>query len=135
MTEAMASSKTSAPTEAIASDNQKWQSGIFFLFFFLSGFSSLVYQVVWTRLAFASFGIITPVLSVVIAVFMLGLSIGSWAGGKFVATFVRRTGLSAAIFYAATEFIIGLSAFAVPRLFAMGERILLSMGASNSFSY
>ena len=32
---------------------------VLFLLFFLSGFCSLVYQVVWTRMAFASFGIIT----------------------------------------------------------------------------
>ena len=42
---------------------------ILFLLFFVSGFSSLVYQVVWTRLAFASFGVITPVLSVVLTSF------------------------------------------------------------------
>jgi len=45
---------------------QKVSRSLLFVFFFVSGFSSLVYQVVWTRLAFASFGIITPVLSVVI---------------------------------------------------------------------
>ena len=39
---------------------------ILFFLFFLSGFSSLAYQMVWTRMAFASFGIITPVLSVVL---------------------------------------------------------------------
>src|SRR5882672_6868249 len=94
---------------------------LLFLLFFVSGFCSLVYQVVWTRLAFASFGIITPVLSVVISVFMLGLSIGSWAGGRFIMPLVKRTGLSAAIFYAAAEFIIGLGAYAVPHLFSLGE--------------
>ena len=55
-----------------------------FVLFFLSGFCGLVYQMVWTRLAFASFGIITPVLSVVISVFMLGLSLGAWAGGRII---------------------------------------------------
>src|SRR5271168_4825854 len=69
-----------------------------FLLFFLSGFCGLVYQVVWTRLAFASFGIITPVLSVVISVFMLGLAIGSWAGGRCIPWLTRRTGRSAAMF-------------------------------------
>ena len=54
---------------------------VLFLLFFLSGFCSLVYQVVWTRMAFASFGIILPVLSVVLSVFMLGLSVGSWRVG------------------------------------------------------
>ena len=114
--------------------NQFTRRVLFFLFF-LSGCSSLVYQVVWTRMAFASFGIITPVLSVVLSVFMLGLAIGSWAGGRFVATFVRKTGLSAVIFYALAELLIGLGAFAVPKLFAVSENMLLASGETDSFGY
>src|SRR5436305_9833489 len=101
------------------------QRKLLFLLFFLSGFSSLVYQVVWTRMAFASFGIITPVLSVVISVFMLGLSLGAWAGGRWIGPLAKRTGLSAVMFYGLAEFIIGLGAFAVPRLFRLGEDWLL----------
>src|SRR5438552_2254037 len=73
-------------------------SVILFALFFLSGFSGLVYQVVWMRMAFASFGIILPVLSVVISVFMLGLALGAWAGGRIIGTLQRRTRLSAALF-------------------------------------
>ncbi|HEX3359170.1 MAG TPA: hypothetical protein VHS31_19480, partial [Tepidisphaeraceae bacterium] len=65
------------------------------ILFFLSGFASLVYQVVWTRLAFASFGIIAPVLSIVLSVFMLGLAVGSWAGGRIIGPLVKKTNLSA----------------------------------------
>src|SRR5712671_851860 len=106
-----------------------------FVTFFLSGCCALVYQVVWTRLAFAAFGIITPVLSIVISVFMLGLSLGSWGGGKFIGPLVRRTGWSAIIFYGIAEFIIGLGAFLVPKLFSVGERLLLSAGQGNSAVY
>ncbi|HEX4265551.1 MAG TPA: hypothetical protein VH597_14540 [Verrucomicrobiae bacterium] len=120
------------PTPPTNQNTPRW---IFFALFFVSGFCSLVYQVIWTRLAFASFGIITPVLSVVISVFMLGLSLGSWAGGHWVVPLAKRTGLSAAIFYAAAEFIIGLGAYAVPRLFAMGEHFLLASGGGDSFRY
>src|SRR5438445_9984659 len=108
---------------------------ILFVLFFLSGFSGLVYQVVWTRLAFASFGIILPVLSVVISVFMLGLSVGAWAAGRLVPFLQRKTGCSAAIFYAATELMIGAGAFAVPKLFHAGEQLLLSAGQSDSTGY
>jgi spermidine synthase/MFS family permease len=114
--------------------NQFTRRVLFFLFF-LSGFCSLVYQVVWTRMAFASFGIITPVLSVVLSVFMLGLSVGSWAGGRLISSFVRRTGRSAMVFYAFTELLIGMGAFAVPKLFALGEHILLGTGETDSFRY
>lgn len=108
---------------------------LLFCFFFLSGFCSLVYQVIWTRLAFTSFGIITPVLSVVLSVFMLGLFIGAWAGGRFVAPLVRRTGLSALLFYGLAEALIGLGAFSVPKLFSTGEYVLLTTGETNSTSY
>ncbi len=111
--------------------NRRW---LYFVFF-LSGFCSLVYQMVWTRLAFASFGIITPVLSVVLSVFMLGLSIGAWAGGRVIHWLTRRSGLSAIYFYGAAELMIGLGAFLVPSLFALGGQCLLAAGEMDSFRY
>ncbi len=108
---------------------------ILFLLFFISGFCSLVYQLVWTRLAFASFGIITPVLSVVLSVFMLGLAAGSWAGGRSVAGLARTTGLSPIFFYGGAELIIGFGGVLVPKLFKIGEHFLLSSGQSNSLRY
>jgi len=108
---------------------------LLFALFFLSGFSGLVYQMVWTRLAFASFGIITPVLSVVISVFMLGLSLGSWLGGRWIQTAVRRDGPAALRLYALAEFMIGLGAFLVPWLFSFGEQLLLSSGEGDSSWY
>jgi predicted membrane-bound spermidine synthase len=108
---------------------------LLFLLFFVSGFCGLVYQVVWTRLAFASFGIITPVLSIVISTFMAGLSIGAWAAGKWIENWAQRSGVSAILFYSGVEVGIGLGAFGVPKLFATGERLLLDLGQSNSVGY
>src|SRR3954471_4900029 len=105
---------------------------VLFLLFFLSGLSSLVYQIVWTRMAFAAFGIITPVLSVVLSVFMLGLALGSWVGGRLIGTWVKKTGLPAIFFYGCAEGLIGVGAFAVPVLFVLGERFLLNTGETNS---
>ncbi len=106
-----------------------------FALFFLSGFSSLIYQVVWTRMAFASFGIIAPVLSVVLSVFMLGLAVGSWAGGRLIGPITARTGLSAAAFYGLAELLIGVGAFAVPASFSLSARLLLPAGQVDSLSY
>ena len=106
-----------------------------FLAFFLSGCCALIYQVVWTRLAFASFGIIPPVLSIVISVFMLGLSGGAWAGGKWIEGLVRRTGFSALLFYALAELVMAIGGFSVPKLFAIGEGLLLSSGQTDSIRY
>jgi spermidine synthase len=105
------------------------------LLFFLSGLSGLVYQVVWVRMAFASFGIIIQVLSVVLSVFMLGLSLGAWAGGRSVNFLVHKTGRSALWFYAGTELLIGIGALAVPASFSTGGRLLLSAGEADSTRY
>lgn len=99
---------------------------ILFGLFFISGFCSLVYQVVWLRLAYSAFGIITPVMSLVISVFMLGLAIGSWLGGRWISKLTQKTGMSAIFFYALAEFFIGVGAFAVPELFSYSQKILLS---------
>jgi len=53
-----------------------------FVFFLVSGFSSLVYEVVWIRLSMAAFGVTTPFVSIVISVFMGGLAVGSFAAGR-----------------------------------------------------
>src|SRR5215469_3573558 len=108
---------------------------VLFSLFFCSGFCSLLYQVVWTRLAFAAFGIITPVLSVVISVFMLGLSVGAWAGGQWAEAWVSKVGRSTVFAYALAEGVIGIGALAVPQLFGLGARSLLLAGQSNSLSY
>ncbi|MGE4234201.1 MAG: hypothetical protein AB7F43_12805 [Bacteriovoracia bacterium] len=108
---------------------------LLFIFFFVSGFCALLYEVVWLRLAFASFGVITPVVSVVISVFMLGLALGSWLGGKWILQLVRKTKLSAAVFYGISELIIGIGAFVVPYSFSLGEQLLLPVGEMASASY
>lgn len=113
----------------------KQLSACIFVLFFISGFCGLLYQTIWLRLAFAAFGVITPVLSVVVSVFMLGLALGSWWGGCLIKRLSGQMKVSALVFYAGTEGIIGLSAFAVPWLFSAGRELLLGLGQSNSIAY
>jgi spermidine synthase len=108
---------------------------LIFLLFLVSGFCGLLYQVVWVRMAYASFGVITPVLSVVVSVFMLGLALGSWAGGKWIAGLQEKFRVSAIVLYALTELFIGIGAFAVPKIFSAGEYYLLSVEGMDSFRY
>src|SRR5258708_30208217 len=108
---------------------------ILFLLFFCSGFCSLLYQVVWVRMAFAHFGVITPVLSVVLSVFMLGLGLGSWLGGKWARWSSSRLKISPAYFYGAAEFVIATGAFVVPQPFRFGEAYLLRAGEASSTGY
>jgi spermidine synthase len=108
---------------------------VLFLLFFFSGFCSLLYQVVWVRMAFAHFGVITPVLSVVLSVFMLGLGLGSLLGGQWIQWWSRRLKISPAYFYGGTELMIGIGAFIVPQLFQTGEDYLLKAGTASSTAY
>jgi len=49
--------------------------------FFLSGFPALIYQLTWQRSLFRVFGVNTESVTIVVTAFMLGLGIGSIAGG------------------------------------------------------
>lgn len=51
------------------------------LVFLASGFAALLYQVVWQRSLFAIYGINIESVTVVVTAFMLGLGLGSLAGG------------------------------------------------------
>jgi predicted membrane-bound spermidine synthase len=49
--------------------------------FLASGFAALLYQVIWQRSLFAIYGINIESVTVVVTAFMLGLGLGSLAGG------------------------------------------------------
>ncbi len=49
--------------------------------FFISGFAALIYQVVWQRVLFTTFGINIESVTVIVSVFMFGLGMGALAGG------------------------------------------------------
>ncbi len=55
---------------------------IVFLFFFLSGFSTLVYEVAWVRILALTLGNTAYATSTVLAVFMGGLALGAYFGGR-----------------------------------------------------
>ncbi len=55
---------------------------VFILLFFLSGFTGLVYEVVWVRLFTQVFGNTTYSVTAVLTAFMAGLAAGSWMFGR-----------------------------------------------------
>jgi spermidine synthase len=106
----------------------------FFVFFFVSGFCSLMYEVIWLRLAMAQYGVTTPMVSLVLSTFMLGLGVGSWASGRLIKTWEGRLSFPPLRLYALTEFLIGLSAFAVVFEFTLGRQFLHHLEASYGLS-
>lgn len=108
---------------------------LLFVLFFISGFCALVYQTVWLRLAFASFGIITPIVSIIVSVFMLGLSLGSWLSGKYVEQISYKLKVNPIMFYALAELVTALSAPLVPLSFSGSASALLQAGSLDSLTY
>jgi spermidine synthase len=54
---------------------------IYYILFFLSGFPALLYQIVWQRALFTLYGVNIESVTMIVTVFMLGLGMGSLAGG------------------------------------------------------
>jgi spermidine synthase len=112
----------------------------YFFFFLLSGFCSVLYELVWLRLSMAQFGVTSAMVSIVLSVFMAGLGLGSWASGKWLhgrgqdipAPALR---LSALRTYALIELLIGLSAIVVPYELSWGRHLLGNIGLSSSWAY
>src|SRR5262249_27197713 len=85
---------------------------VFYVIFFLSGVTGLVYEVIWVRMTGLVFGNTSHAISIVLGAFMAGLALGSWKLGQ---TADRTT--NPLRLYGLLEVGIGLSAALVPLVF------------------
>jgi spermidine synthase len=97
---------------------------LFFLFFLISGSCSLIYEIVWLRLAMATFGVNAPMVSIFLSVFMAGLGLGSVGGGLLAKRFAGRQSGFFIRLYALTELLIASSALLVPYLIGFSQTLL-----------
>jgi spermidine synthase len=81
-----------------------------YLLFFLSGFPALIYQIVWQRTLFAIYGVNVESVTIVVSAFMLGLGIGSFAGGYLT----RNPRVPRLLLFGAVE--IGTAAYGIASL-------------------
>src|SRR5207244_3059707 len=75
--------------------------------FFISGFSALIYQVVWQRLLTLYYGVGPISTAIVISAFLCGIGVGGLAGGRIVESIAKRVSV-----YVAIELAIGVFGFA-----------------------
>jgi spermidine synthase len=75
----------------------------YYLLFFLSGIPALLYQIVWQRALFTIYGVNIESVTVIVTVFMLGLGLGSLAGGRLS----RRRGIPLLAVFGVIELSIG----------------------------
>ncbi len=101
----------------------------YFGFFFVSGFCSILYELVWLRLAMAQFAVTTALISIVLSAFMIGLGLGSWGAGRYLRSRNVPLRFPALRLYALTELLIGLSAIVVPHELVWGRILLEKLDA------
>jgi predicted membrane-bound spermidine synthase/tetratricopeptide (TPR) repeat protein len=99
--------------------------GLAYFLFLFSGATALCYEVAWTRRLVLVFGSTTTAVALILAAYMLGLALGSEAGGR-LADRSRRP----AVLYAAAEGLIGLYAFAFPWLVDAVRSVYLGLGTA-----
>ena len=100
---------------------------VILVFFLASGWSALVYQVVWQRVLFRVYGVDIHATTYVVTAFMLGLGVGSLLGGALS----RRFPMHAIFLFGAFELGIGLFGLLSVSLFEWVARF--TAGTSDLF--
>src|SRR3977135_2544429 len=95
------------------------------LLFFLSGATGLIYELLWVRVLYQTFGSTIQSVTTVVAAYMGGLGLGAWLLG-------RRADRheSPAALYGRLEIAIGLFGLASPLVLALAHRIYVGTAAA-----
>ena len=96
---------------------RRLQPAVFGLFF-LTGFTGLVYELLWVRMFTLVFGATVLAVSTVLAAFFAGLALGSWTFGRIVDRFGKPL-----LIFGLLELGIGLYATLVPSLIPLAQSI------------
>ncbi len=99
------------------------------LLFFLSGATGLVYELLWVRVLYQTFGSTIQSVTTVVAAYMGGLGLGAWLLGRRADRHERPAAL-----YGQLEIAIGLFGLASPLVLALAHRIYVGTAAALSLS-
>ena len=94
------------------------------LVFFLSGFSALVYQVVFSKILSYTFGSNSSAVYSILATYMGGMAIGAWLGGRIV--LLKKPPLA---IYALIELAIAVYCVMSPQLFQLVQLFYTHIGS------
>ncbi len=90
---------------------RKWEILSLSGLFFCSGMPALIYQIVWQRVLFSIYGVNAESVAVVVSAFMLGLGLGSLAGGWASSRYPQK----AVALFGALELGVAVFGLASPR--------------------
>jgi spermidine synthase len=102
-------------------NSSRHQRNLFYLLFTLSGFSGLIYESIWSHYLKLFLGHAAYAQTLVLAIFMGGMAIGSWLAGRYS---VRWRNLL--LGYALTEGVIGLCALVFHGVFVSATELAYS---------
>src|SRR5206468_2675485 len=95
------------------------------LLFFLSGATGLVYELLWVRVLYQTFGSTIQSVTTVVAAYMGGLGLGAWLLGRRADRHERPAAL-----YGRLEIAIGVFGLASPLVLALAHRIYVGTAAA-----
>jgi spermidine synthase len=95
------------------------------LLFFLSGATGLVYELLWVRLLYQSFGSTIQSVTTVVAAYMGGLGLGAWLLGRRADRHPRPAAL-----YGRLEILIGLFGLISPLVLSLAQQAYLTIARS-----
>src|SRR5438477_2776666 len=101
--------------------------------FFLSGATGLIYELLWVRVLYQSFGSTIQSVTTVVAAYMAGLGLGAWLFGKIADRWSRP-----AVLYGRLEIAVGVFGLISPvvlglaRWIYLGTAGALSLGSGTS---
>lgn len=104
--------------------------GIVLLFFFLSGVSGLIYEIVWSRMLTLVFGGTVFAVTTVLTVFMAGMALGSFYFGRYI----DRRG-NPLVIYACLQIGIGVFALILPFILNIVEVIYIAIHRNLNTSF
>lgn len=111
-------------------NNNHFSIWLLLVLYFLSGASSLAYEILWVRMLSIHFGVSIFAAVITVAAFMAGLGLGSLAGIRLVARLK-----SPLIVFALLEIIIGLFSLLVPGIFSAIDPWLSSSFSGSAVSW
>ncbi|MFH0863535.1 MAG: fused MFS/spermidine synthase [Candidatus Gottesmanbacteria bacterium] len=109
---------------------------LLYILFPFSGFSALVYEVIWARQLGLVFGNTIYAISTILTIFFIGLAVGSYIFGRVVDFWDTRPRMILVI-YGLIEIGIGLYAFITPFIFKtieiVQDYLVVDFGGSSGF--
>ena len=93
-------------------------SRLVYLYFFISGITALVYEIIWTRQLTLVFGHTVYSVSIVLAAFMAGLGVGSYIWGHWIDRVTEKEKMPPLLVYGRIEILIFASCAMLSLIFS-----------------